>query len=256
MFKVIRELLKKRISIDSYIYQVLKKTYYGLKKLLDFLYIKIKYPHVEWIYIYKKRDIKSNSQYGQDLFILNKLGHSKKYVEVGANHPVRLSNSLLLEQNGWEGISIDPLKKYTEEWKNTRKNQFINCAIGKAKEYKKFIEFYGQETWYDMLSGFKDFVRNEDLITFEHKEYDVEVLPLNDILKFKQFDLLMVDVEGAELEVLKGIDLSIHSPEFVLLENAGSIGGDKKLRTYMQKYNYLFVARLGCADDLFKKINK
>ena len=52
-------------------------------------------------------DTKKNySQLDQDLWILSKFDTDYKgfYIEIGANDGVALSNSLLLEENGWEGV--------------------------------------------------------------------------------------------------------------------------------------------------------
>jgi hypothetical protein len=52
--------------------------------------------------------MKSYSQAGQDLFvnaILNK--NDGFFIEIGAYDPEYLSNSLMLEELGWNGICID-----------------------------------------------------------------------------------------------------------------------------------------------------
>ena len=141
-----------------------------------------------------------------------------------------------------------------KEWLQLRKQPFVNLAIGEIDTVFQFVEFSGSESWYDMMSGFKQYVRPEDLVTFSSIEYEVQVKTLDKVIPFDVFDVLLIDVEGAEMQVLKGLDLSKHRPMYVLLENANFIGGDNKLRKYMYKKGYNLIARLGCTDDVFERI--
>lgn len=251
-FSEIRILVKSILKIDSVLYRFLKNIYYVVKILMDFIFCKVRYPNAEWNYHYKNM-ARSYSQYGQDVYLFDLIGSNKRYVEVGANHPVRLNNSYLLEKNGWEGVSIDPLKKYTKAWQEEREQPFINYAIGKETIVRNFVEFYGKESWYDMMSGFEDFIRPEDLVSFDSKVYEVKVVPLDSIIPFDFFDLLLVDTEGAEMEVLEGVNLEKYQPKYVMLENAAAIGGARSLREYMFERNYNLIARIGCADDLYER---
>ena len=259
-FQKIRETVKSKISNNTLYYSVIQSIYYKIKKALDFLFFKFRYPLTKWIYIFKGIDSsESFSQFGQDKFILQLAGEVEggwRYVEVGANHPIRLNNSFLLEKYNWTGISIDPLSKYNKEWLQLRKQPFVNLAIGEIDTTLQFVEFSGNELWYDMMSGFKQYVRPEDLITCSSIEYEVQVKTLDKVIPFDVFDVLLIDVEGAEMQVLKGLDLSKHRPMYVLLENANFIGGDSKLRKYMYRKGYKLIARIGCTDDIFERVNE
>ena len=248
----IKVFVKSRLKFGSILYRFLKHIYYAVKILMDFILCKAKHPNAVWNYHYKNIE-RSYSQYGQDVYLLDLIGPNKRYVEVGANHPIRLSNSYLLEKNGWEGVSIDPLKKYINVWKEERGQPFINYAIGKEITVRNFVEFYGKESWYDMMSGFEDFIRPEDLVSFDSKVYEVKVVPLDSIIPFDSFELLLVDTEGAEMEVLEGIDLEKYKPKYVMLENAAAIGGLQSLRESMSVRGYNLIARIGCADDLYER---
>jgi len=239
--------------MDSSLYKFIKYFYYLFKLFVDLLFFKFKYPKAKWINSYKGIG-QSYSQYGQDIYILERIGCNGIYVEVGANHPVRLNNSYLLEKNGWIGLSIDPLNKYSEEWAVKRNQPFMNNAIGSIGGVKTFVEFNGDEAWFDMMSGFEEFIRDEDLITFESKKYEVKVVTLDQIISWNTFDLLLIDVEGAEMEVLKGINLQKYKPKYIMLENTAGVGGGSLLREYMYCNGYKLIARLGCADDYFEMI--
>ena len=66
----------------------------------------------------------SYSQAGQDLFVLSKVDKGT-YLEIGASHPVNISNSYLLELNGWDGISVEIDPMNFAEWQKVRKNPLI-----------------------------------------------------------------------------------------------------------------------------------
>lgn len=240
---------------EGIVYRLLRDLFYEYKSIVDFLLFKMKYPSTEWYRFYGRRHF-GNSQFGQDQYLLKLAGDKKlNYLEIGANHPIRLNNTLLLEESGWSGISIDPLKKYEQLWESARKNRFICMAVGKEKCEKEFIEFSGGEDWIDMMSGFAEYVRNEDYVTFNFRSYTVNTDRLDMIVGDYKFDVLLLDTEGAELEILKGIDLSIHSPTYLVIENAKKIGGANDLRAVLHSNGYRVVARLGCSDDIFKRVD-
>jgi len=58
------------------------------------------------------RHKKSYSQDGEDVvlasFYENMKNYRGFYVDIGAHHPVRFSNTWMFYKNGWKGINIDP----------------------------------------------------------------------------------------------------------------------------------------------------
>ena len=76
--------------------------------------------------------------------------------------------------------------------------------------------------------------------------------PLNDILKDADaphlIDLLSLDVEGAELEVLKGINHEEFKFKYMCIENRSI----EKLTLFLQSVGYKFVYKLSVHDYLFK----
>lgn len=64
-----------------------------------------------------------HSQASQDVFVQMVLGYPGTgfYLEVGAGHPVELSNTYALEKAGWSGLSVDTVD---QGWRNHRKNPF------------------------------------------------------------------------------------------------------------------------------------
>src|SRR5690554_6253894 len=73
---------------------------------------------------------KSYSQEGEDI-LLEKLFEGKNdgfYVDVGAHHPRRFSNTYLLYRRGWRGINIDAMPGSMAEFRRLR-GRDINLEI-------------------------------------------------------------------------------------------------------------------------------
>jgi hypothetical protein len=91
------------------------------------------------------------SQAGQDEFVLNLFGKDHKgfFVDVGCGLPDEINNTLLLEENGWSGISIDN-ENYADQWKS-RNNAFI-CEDALNCNYNEIFEQHQMPKVIDYLS--------------------------------------------------------------------------------------------------------
>lgn len=116
------------------------------------------------------------SQVGQDLFALQ-ISKNKTYIEIGAADPIKLSNTYLLENNGWTGISLELNNKFKEDWLKTRINP---CYYTDAVNYKYgTIQRVGYlscdinppELTLKALMNVIDQGIVFDCITFEHDDY-------------------------------------------------------------------------------------
>ena len=78
---------------------------------------------------------------------------------------------------------------------------------------------------------------------------------LNNILKKynapKQIDFLSLDVEGAEIEVLKGINHKENRFKLICIESRDI----KKIKNFLEMNEYLFLEKLDGLDYLFKDKN-
>jgi hypothetical protein len=70
------------------------------------------------------------SQEGEDILIPFFLKNEERgiYVDVGAHHPFRFSNTALLYSQGWHGINIDPLPGVKEPLRSNT-GQTISISI-------------------------------------------------------------------------------------------------------------------------------
>jgi FkbM family methyltransferase len=167
---------------------------------------------------------RSWSQEGEDM-VLRRIYERKKngfYVDVGAHHPKRFSNTYLFYRRGWRGINIDAMPGSMKLFKKWRSRD-INLELGVAQiegilDYHVFNE-PALNGFSAKLSG-ERILENNNYFVKEIKKINVKPLQriFQDHLEGQIIDFLSVDVEGLDLDVLKSNDWSKYRPKFVLAE--------------------------------------
>ena len=166
----------------------------------------------------------SYAQNGEDIVLARALKPWEKrgfWVDCGAAHPKYDSVTKLFSQFGWTGINIEPLAEEFMLLTQDRPNDHnIQCLLGSQSGVGSIFagptENRGSSTTDPLLVEryAKEFGQ-----TFH--ESQVAIRTLTDILREKQvptIDFLKIDVEGSELEVLRGIDLSEFNPRILVIE--------------------------------------
>lgn len=165
------------------------------------------------------------SQEGEDL-LLHRLFDGQPtgiYVDVGAHHPFRFSNTCLLHKQGWRGINIDALPGSMVSFERFRPRD-VNLELGVAAEPADLEFFIFLEP---ALNTFDPNLADErQALGWQLKATKtVKCLPLNQILERElprlnadNIDLLSVDVEGLDLDVLRSNDWTRFSPRVLLIE--------------------------------------
>src|SRR5882762_720677 len=149
--------------------------------------------------------MQSCSQYGEDLILWDyfKGKPDGLFIEIGANHPTALNNTWLFEQRGWRGILVEPLPDRCRELRQLRhRSQIVEAALGAPENRGTAVFKIAAE---HTLSGLvlKSDIRCLDTIT-------VALTTLDDVLATAgnpRIDFITVDVEGTELDVLRGFNL-------------------------------------------------
>ena len=157
----------------------------------------------------------------EDTAILNYFKDKKNgfYVDVGCYHPIHRNNTHLLHMQNWSGVNIDTSQFSIDLLNFMRpKDLNYNCAISDKNENIKL--FYQKE-----LSQLSTIEKSQAESVFQGniKEKEIEAFTLDEILnrdKYKdsKIDLLDIDVEGADLKVLRGLSFDKFKPELVCVE--------------------------------------
>jgi FkbM family methyltransferase len=186
--------------------------------------------------------MQSFSQFGEDLMLWQYFREKPNgfFVEIGANHPTQYSQTWFFEQRGWKGMLVEPLAAKCELLRQQRSGSRVyQVALG-APEQRGRAKFTIAEGD-DMLSGL---AVNAEVAVKRVEE--VEVRTLDDVLAEAgnpKVDLLSIDVEGSELEVLRGFDLERHRPAILLVEDHLQ---KMNVHRHIARHGYRLVKRTGC----------
>ncbi|VVB75808.1 Methyltransferase FkbM domain protein [uncultured archaeon] len=163
------------------------------------------------------------SQTGEDI-ILRDIFWKKDngfYVDIGAHHPKRFSNTYLLYKKGWSGINVDADKRSIELFLRHRKRDInLNLAVSDKKRELEFFEFndgaintFSQEEAKRIALSRKETPKKYSLQTVTLKYLLDTYLP-----KDKNIDLLTIDIEGFDEKALKSNDWKKYRPNYILVE--------------------------------------
>jgi FkbM family methyltransferase len=147
------------------------------------------------------------------------------FVEVGANEPASIhSQTWHLERKGWRGILIEPNPALFDELVRQRPGSRVyNLAcssprkVGVAELKIPFVDDGTIDTGKAALE-----VEIDHAGFPAYRTVTVKVVTLDSILaenNVSAIDLLSIDVEGTELDVLKGLDLKRYRPRLILVED-------------------------------------
>ena len=201
---------------------------------------------------FKKFAGKYYSQEGEDI-LLNRIFEDEAsglFVDVGAHHPKRFSNTFLLYKKGWHGINIDPLPGSMKIFKKIRPRD-INLEIAVSHKEQELTYYMFNEPALNSFSKTIAMQHQNDQYKIE-KMIKVPSLPLakklaNHLPKRQIIDLFNVDVEGLDLEVLKSNDWQNYRPKVILVEILHSrLNAIKRepIYNFLEKIGYSLVSKL------------
>ena len=164
------------------------------------------------------------SQNGEDVMLTNMFSRYPNgfFVDVGAHHPFRFSNTYLLYRRGWSGINIDALpgtKKLFEQYRP--RDTTIEMGVSDVPGLLTYWAF--EEPAYNTFDQVLAEQRATAAVSRLIGKTSVQTLPLRDILSDyidgnQIIDLLTIDVEGFDLSVLESNDWTQYRPGVVLCE--------------------------------------
>lgn len=176
----------------------------------------------QYIPYFSKRS--SYAQHGEDLLLMSHLDHVGKglFVDVGAHHPFRFSNTYLFYRRGWQGINIDP-KPGTKRLFDLLRPRDINLETGIAEKEATLTYYLFDEPALNSFS--KELSEERDRQT-AYKIIGTKDIPVqrldtvlaNHLPAKSRIDFLTVDVEGLDLEVLRSNDWEMFRPTLIVAE--------------------------------------
>lgn len=172
------------------------------------------------------------SQYKQDKYLNEEIFFGKKngvFLDIGAYDGVTISNTYFFEKFlNWSGICIEPNCDVFRLLEKNRISKNFKVALSNTFELDLFLKLSG---YTEMLSGllYTYDYRHLDRIINEIDTYggnynyeEVYTSRLDFILNIcdvSYIDFCSIDVEGSELQVLKGLDFSKVVINYFVIEN-------------------------------------
>ena len=200
--------------------------------------------------------------YGMDRRLEKYLaGERGVFIEAGANDGIAQSNSYFLENKyGWNGVLVEPVPKYYEMCRRARRVNVVNCGLGPFEKDGETLEIlsgglmstpvgvdsallHGRSVEQHASKGAREFGGVETQLVTTKTRALSNVL---DELGIRSVDFFSLDVEGFELEVLKGLDFARHAPRFLLIETeqyaavAEFLGARYTMVEALSHHDYLF----------------
>lgn len=210
------------------------------------------YRRVKDFFIWDDYYQKSWGQEGEDL-ILARFFENKRngfYVDIGAHHPKRFSNTNLFYKLGWSGINIDAMPG-SMVFFNIHRKRDINIEKPVSNESQSLI-YYGFNE--PALNGFSKEISDKRngkgdwklLFTKSIETERLEVLLDKNLPLGQNIDFLTIDVEGYDYEVLLSNNFKKYKPTLILVEIYSNCFEDiyhNKITNLLEKVGYKIYAK-------------
>lgn len=149
-----------------------------------------------------------------------------RYVEVGAFDGMNWSNTHLLAKSGWTGIAIEPNPFHFGKLESNLRDLDVTCIQLAIGDHSGEGELYlaGSLSTLDdeQVEVYRKVGWSKYLFPDNLPTYTVRIRTLDYILEKHKwepdFELISIDVEGAELDVLRGFDLDRWRPKLMIIE--------------------------------------
>jgi len=162
------------------------------------------------------------------------------FVEVGANDPIRASQTWHLEQLGWSGVLVEPISQLCDCLREQRpRSQVIQAACGPPGHQETACLYVATALSRSTVTDSFAFVPNK-----VKRTETVRMFKLDEILEqtgITRPDYVSIDVEGYQYEVLSGFSLSRYQPRLLVVEDHLL---DLKTHRLIEQQGYRLVKRV------------
>jgi FkbM family methyltransferase len=179
---------------------------------------------------------------GEDVFLAEYFGdYTGVYLDIGANHPFLMSNTFLLYQRRWRGITVEPLPRLAAKHRFWRPGDLcLNMGIADRAGRMTLFEFSPHTlSTFDEIQA-KHLVDNGCVLV---RAFQVEVETLANLWpryrgEYPQVDLMCVDTEGMDIRVLKGNNFDLLRPRLIVCEAFGDASVSAEMENYLKTKRY------------------
>ena len=179
----------------------------------------------DWLGLHWRR---SYSQEGEDMILRRVFEHKAHgfYVDVGAHHPMRFSNTYFFYRRGWRGINIDARPGSKRDFDRARKRDVnVECGVAQVAGTSKYYVFNEPA-----LNGFSPTLSEQRHGRGDYRivaTHEIQLRPLRELLDVylppnQEIDFLSIDVEGLDFDVVLSNDWKKYRPAYVLVEMLGA----------------------------------
>ena len=194
----------------------------------------------------------SYAQEGEDL-ILNRFFEKQPtgfFVDVGAHHPFRFSNTYFFYKLGWRGINIDPMPGIMKKFNHHRPGD-INIEAGISNTSGAMDFFIFDEP---AVNTFSTSLAKKIIEEGKYKlvkKQSVILEPLAAILDKHlaencAIDFLSIDAEGFDMNVLLSNNWDKYKPKIILIESHKVLIDEfmqDEIYFFLSKHNYKLAAK-------------
>lgn len=191
---------------------------------------------------------------GEDIvckFLIDHLFQGGRFfVDIGAFHPYRISNTYLFYKHGWRGINVEPNPDFIESFKQIRPEDLtLNIALSDhtgVLEYRRFSNpelngFFTDEVIRARNNNGIDCVSTVEVPAMDIKEF------LATHVKGRKIDFLNIDVEGCKSIILRNWDWQRYRPKLICVEIHGpniEYVQQHEVHGVLRREGYAFLSRI------------
>jgi len=186
------------------------------------------------------------------------------FIEAGANDGYSQSNTYFLEKKRrWRGVLVEGIPELFKKAKKQRANSVVhNCALVSSEFSDSTVTMH----YAHLMSVVEGSLKTEEEqakhikagigVQNLEKSYSIAVPArtlesiLDEFSNLPQINFFSLDVEGCELDVLKGTNLAKYRPKYILVEARFF----EEVNSFLESHNYEMIEKLSSHDFLFRAI--
>jgi FkbM family methyltransferase len=190
-------------------------------------------------------------QFGEDLLLYDILGEKPDglLIEVGAFDGKNLSVTYAMDSIGWNCLLIEAIPQRFEQCKTNRPHaRVVHAALAEPGSPAEVEFTVTDDHWGGMLSYLTTNEQHQQAVNspnVKQTKIRVPCTTMDELLKDHTGEIAAasIDVEGGEVNLLKGFDLNKHRPRVLLIEDQGQ-KDPSPVGEYMKTQNYEFMGWL------------